>query len=872
MKRSISATLLLALLCVVIGVLGAGTAKASATITIQIDPGDTGFNDPTPVSPVGGNNGTTLGQQRLNAFQFAANIWGATLNSGPTIVINADWAALTCTSSSTVLAQSGATTIHANFPNAGFPNTWYPASLANALSGTDRNGGTPEIDITVNVNVGTTGCLENSFWYLGLDGGHGGGIDLVAVLLHEFGHGLGMQTFTSLTTGAPNGGTFSIYDRFLRDNTSGKLWPEMTNAERVASAKNTGNLAWAGNQVTTDSPTVLGTPRLRINSPGAIAGNYSVGTADFGPSLSSPGVTANVVRVLDAADGAGPSTTDGCSSFTNAAQVSGNIAFIDRGSCNFIDKVKNAQSAGAVGVIIGNVPTSPNPSSTQIMGAAGPPVLITIPSVHLALGNADAIRSQFAANPNASITLDHSILLGADAFNRVLMYAPTTLASGSSVSHFDTSAYANLLMEPDDTGDLSHSVSPPQDLTFSLFRDLGWTGATSLPSIQLSSSTFNANENVGSITITVTRSGDSSGTSSVDYATSDSAGSSSCDQVTGSASARCDYLQTLGKLTFASGETSKSILIPIVDDVFTEGAETFTVTLSNANGATLGTATATVTINDGGPESGVNPIDNDATFFVRQHYIDFLNREPDVAGLNFWVDQITSCGADTQCVDIRRINVSASFFVSIEFQETGFLVYRVYKAAFSNLTTPAGAPVPVQLGDFLRDTQQISRGVQVGIGDWQTQLEANKQAYLLAFVQRSDFLADYPTNMSASNFVTQLSSRAGNGILSPAEQTSLINLLLPDPSSPTLRAQVLRAVAEDNDLKNAEFNKAFVLMQYFGYLRRNPNDFPEPGLNFDGFNFWLTKLNAFNGDYIAAEMVKAFITSFEYRRRFGPAN
>ncbi len=134
-------------------------------------------------------------------------------------------------------------------------------------------------------------------------------------------------------------------------------------------------------------------------------------------------------------------------------------------------------------------------------------------------------------------------------------------------------------------------------------------------------------------------------------------------------------------------------------------------------------------------------------FFVRQHYLDFLNREPDAAGLAFWTNQITECGSDAACVEIRRINVSAAFFLSIEFQETGYLVYRIYKSAFGNLTSPAGAPVPVRFLDFLRDQQQIGKGIVQGVGNWQAQLEANKQAYMLAFVQRAEFLAAYPNSL-----------------------------------------------------------------------------------------------------------------------------
>jgi len=380
--------------------------------------------------------------------------------------------------------------------------------------------------------------------------------------------------------------------------------------------------------------------------------------------------------------------------------------------------------------------------------------------------------------------------------------------------------------------------------------------------IQFSQSGFNVTEGPNSLTATVNRTGDLSGAATIDYVTADTAGSNPCSTNTGAASSRCDYLRTAGTLRFAPGETSKTISIPIVDDVYAEGPETLNILLSNVNGATLGTATALVTINDNDGSTGTNPIGNSG-FFVRQHYIDFLNREPDTAGFNFWVNEIASCGANADCIDVKRVNVSAAFFLSIEFQETGYLVYRTYKSAFGNLFE---APVPVRLNEFLRDTQEIGRGVQVNVGNWAQQLEANKQAFALAFVQRPGFLVAYPNSMTATAFVSQLNTRAG-GVLSASEQANLINSLAP-PSDAAKRAQVLRAVAEDPDLKAAEFNKAFVLMQYFGYLRRNPNEAPDS--NFNGFNFWLGKLNQFNGNFINAEMVKAFITSIEYRQRFGP--
>ena len=309
----------------------------------------------------------------------------------------------------------------------------------------------------------------------------------------------------------------------------------------------------------------------------------------------------------------------------------------------------------------------------------------------------------------------------------------------------------------------------------------------------------------------------------------------------------------------------RCISIPIVDDVYAEGNESFTITLSNAIGATLGTpATATLTIADNDTANGTtNPIDG-AGFFVRQHYVDFLNREPDTDGLNFWTNQITQCGTDAQCIEIKRINVSAAFFLSIEFQETGYLVYRMYKSAFGNLT---GAPVPVRFNEFLRATQQIGKGVEVGIGNWQSQLELNTRTFALDYVQRPEFLAAFPASLTADQFVTQLNTNAG-GVLSVTEKANLVGVLGTTPTDVAKRAWVLRSVAEDPDLKNAEFNKAFVLMQYFGYLRRDPN--AAPNTDFSGYNFWLDKLNQFNGNFVNAEMVKAFLVSGEFRQRFGP--
>jgi Galactose oxidase, central domain/Kelch motif len=266
--------------------------------------------------------------------------------------------------------------------------------------------------------------------------------------------------------------------------------------------------------------------------------------------------------------------------------------------------------------------------------------------------------------------------------------------------------------------------------------------------------------------------------------------------------------------------------------------------------------------------TSTNPID-DPQFFVRQHYIDFLLREPDPSGLAFWTNEVTSCVGDSQCVETKRINVSAAFFLSIEFQETGYLVYRIYKAAYGETSSPnVIIPVPIiRLHEFLTDAQRMGQGVQVGIDDWREQLEANKNSYAREFVTRQRFLTAYPLTMSAVQFVDELNRNAGD-VLSSAERDDLIVELNAATDVTVRRATVLLRLAENGELRQREKNRAFVLMQYFGYLRRNPDGPPDS--DFRGWEFWLNKLNEFNGNFIDAEMVKAFLVSSEYRKRFGP--
>ncbi len=236
------------------------SVRAQATITVVNNDGaGEGFNDPTPFTPVGGNPATTLGAAHLYAFQFAANLWGACINSPVTILVNATMDPLSCTANSAVLGSAGATTVHRDFTNAPVANTWYPQALANSLAGFDLSGANADISASFNINIGTTGCLESLSWYLGVDGkAPAGTIDFVTVVLHEIGHGLGFQTFVSLSTGAKFVGRDDTYMLNLEHHgATPSDYPSMTDAQRVAASIADPNLHWTGTNGVTEASAIL---------------------------------------------------------------------------------------------------------------------------------------------------------------------------------------------------------------------------------------------------------------------------------------------------------------------------------------------------------------------------------------------------------------------------------------------------------------------------------------------------------------------------------------------------------------------------------------------------------------------------------------
>lgn len=382
------------------------------------------------------------------------------------------------------------------------------------------------------------------------------------------------------------------------------------------------------------------------------------------------------------------------------------------------------------------------------------------------------------------------------------------------------------------------------------------------PSVmRFSASTYNVEEGMTFRTITVLRTGDVSGPATVDYATSDD-----------DASQRTGFTFAQGTLRFGAGESSKSVDVLMSEDIKIEGPESLMITLSSGTGqALLGSpSTASIVIADDSIEAGQNPI-NFADIFVGQHYHDFLARHADNPGQVFWENQIFNCGTNAACIDDRRTNVSAAFFLSIEFQQTGYFVIRAHKAAFGS-----AASVPRYL-QFLRDQRRVTEGVIVGNAGWETLLVANRQAYLEEFVSRQEFISVFPAGTPSGTYVDRLFANEGVTPTASVRQSAINAYGFGNTLG---RAAALRSVVESDSVYDEQYNPAFVLMQYFGYLRREADDPPDN--NFDGYDFWLNKMNQFSvpGENVRdervaltrvkrAEMVRSFLISTEYRQRFG---
>lgn len=456
----------------------AAPALAATLVLNNVDAPNVGFNDPTPATPVGGNAGTTVGEQRLVAYRKALELWGKTLRSSVTIVVQGSFAGLSCDPNSGVLAQAGAIQIFTDFPNAPLAGHWYHSALANALAGEDLSPGGPDpgplappynddIVANFNGNVGKPGCIEGSSWYYGLDNqAPPSQIDFLDTFMHEVAHGLGFSNFANEATGARPLGLPDVYMANTFDLTLEQPWNTtyyepfgLTAAFIRFSAVNTGNVVWNGPAVTANAPKVLG-PAEGLRATGTLTREFEYGTAAFGPAPTPQNFGGLVALAVDAG-GAG-TLTDGCEPITS--DVAGMIAILDRGTCAFTIKVKNAQNAGARGVIVVNT------AGGSAFDMGGADATITIPSIGISTADGSAIK---AALPGVSVEFftDPTQLAGVRS-GFVRLYAPSAVALGSSISHFDTVATPNLLMEPFISSDLRSASN--LDLTPALMQDIGW--------------------------------------------------------------------------------------------------------------------------------------------------------------------------------------------------------------------------------------------------------------------------------------------------------------------------------------------------------------------------------------------------------------
>lgn len=450
------------LLALALTLAASGTAFAATITPVNLDPAGSGLNDPTAAAPVGLNPGTTVGEQRRIAYQFAADLWGAVLGSDVEVRVGASFQPLTCSATSGVLGSAGATQIFRDFDGAPLAETWYHSALADAIAGVELDD-TEDLDINsrFNANLGTPGCLEASGWYYGLDGNTPANrINFLDVVMHEIGHGLGFQGFDNLTTGAFFSGFPNVYGANVFDNVSDTAWNDLTNAGRVAAAIG-GSLAWTGDEVTGLVPVALN-PLLRLDASGTVDADYTINPAAYGPAVTTSNFSGSVVAVDD---GSG-NPTQGCAA-SPAGAYDGQVALVDRGTCSFKLKTLNAQNAGAIAVIVAN-----NAAGLPPMGD-DPAVIdpITVPSLGISQADGAAIR---AGLPGVTVVVESvpGQFTGADADGRALLYSPNPVQGGSSFSHYDVTHNPNALMEPAINADLDGNLRV--DLTPALYADEGW--------------------------------------------------------------------------------------------------------------------------------------------------------------------------------------------------------------------------------------------------------------------------------------------------------------------------------------------------------------------------------------------------------------
>ncbi len=814
------------------------------TIYLDVDFGATNFGQPWGASVLGSTStpGNSYPYQTVRANMIAeANGEGnatkqAIFNALPSTTLPTDLGAASTTSVSASLARAIGL----------LPAVAQPSDSAGRIA--FNSSFTYDFDPTDGITPGQT--------------------DFDAVATHEIGHALGFVSDAGTSSVTPRDAVWDLY-RFRTGTTSGTF----TTAQRVV--------------------TIGGSPDpLQFDF---IPGNAELGLSTGGPS----GVSTNggdgrqsshwkhVAACLGAIGIMDPAISSGCRRTISASDQLALTSFGYNLTNNNApppppppppppanDNFANAQ-------VLSGCSGSVNGTNIGATREAGEPdgVFPESPTTKT------SVWYQWQAPSTGNVTID---TIGSDFDTVLAVYTGTSVSTlGTAIAHNDDN-------DPPNTPE--HEVTSL--VTFSatqgtIYRiavggfdnggsggdtgsiKLNWTEANCVqaPTIQFSSSNYSVGEGAGQATITVTRSGDTTGSATVDYRTADTdtftVGCADTVNNLGSAYARCDFATVVGTLSFAAGEASKTFTVPIIDDSYAEGNETFSVVLSNPTGSPLGSpSTATVTIIDNDAVNGPNPMlaTNSAgvTFFVRQHYLDFLGREPEVG--EPWSPILNGCAnqfntdPNSPSAGCDRITVSGAFFGSPEFKDKGIYVIDFYRVAFNRLPL---------YSEFAQDLASVT-GATAG------ETNAKRAAFATNFVLRNEFVNGPPTAygaMSNSTYVTTLMGRY-----------SLTSITTPDPANPdgaakvTLtttdltnrlsgiggtmtRAQVLRAIVQSDQVSlNFEAVNAFVASQYYGYLRRTPDT--------GGFNGWVTYLKNNPNDF--RTMVNGFVNSLEYRLRFGP--
>ncbi len=434
-------------------------AHAAQIVIINADQPGLGLNDPTPVAPVPGNPGTTLGQQRMNVIVEAATRWGRTLVSDVPIRLRVSFEDMQCEPSWTWFGFAGPAWLNYDFTNAPLPGTWYPSALASALRGIDMAGPeSPHIQVRLNPLL-DTGCMgAGTGWWYALEptAVPNGRIVMLTVAMHELAHGLGVLTQVG-QGGEQAQGRPDVWNHSSFDLEQNRLWPEMTDAQRAQSAINDPDLVWVGDRTNEQQARYLRRPaRLSVTAPAAIAGNYAAASSGFGQAVPPAGIAGQIAAALPG---------EACTPLSNPAAIAGRIALVDRGTCLFQEKVRNAQAAGAIAVVIAD-----NADNPGLVFAFGIDPEARLPSCSVSLATGNAIRAQLAAGVQARLTYDSAAPYLGTREGNLRLSAPNPYVSGSSVSHISQAAYPTPLMTPA----IPRSNFGELDLTPALLRDMGW--------------------------------------------------------------------------------------------------------------------------------------------------------------------------------------------------------------------------------------------------------------------------------------------------------------------------------------------------------------------------------------------------------------